>query len=63
MYGLLKVVQDGTGSRTLTLPAGSKVINGGGGVALLTTTANAVDILTYFYDGSTFWWTIGNNYN
>lgn len=63
MYGLLKVVQDGTGSRTLTLPAGSKVINGGGGVALLTTTANAVDILTYFYDGTNYWWTIGNNYN
>ncbi|MFA6149825.1 MAG: hypothetical protein WC716_00805 [Chitinophagaceae bacterium] len=63
MYGLLKVVQDGTGGRTLTLPAGSKVINGGGGVALLTTTGNAVDILTYFYDGTNYWWTIGNNYN
>ncbi|MBB6500846.1 hypothetical protein [Pedobacter cryoconitis] len=63
MYGLIKVKQDATGSRTLTLPTGSKVINGGGGLVTLTTTANAIDVLSYFYDGTNYFWTIGYNYN
>lgn len=63
MYGLIRVTQDGTGGRTLTLPAGSRVINGGSSAVILTQTANAVDILTFFYDGTNYWWTIGNNYN
>ncbi len=63
MYGLIKVKQDGIGSRTLTLPAGSKVINGGGGVVALTTAANAIDVLSYFYDGTNYFWTVGYNYN
>jgi hypothetical protein len=63
MYGLIKVKQDATGSRTLTLPAGSKVINGGAGVVTLTTAANAVDVLSYFYDGTNYFWTVGYNYN
>lgn len=63
MYGLIKVKQDATGSRTLTLPAGSKVINGGAGLVILTTIANAVDVLSYFYDGTNYFWTIGYNYN
>ena len=63
MYGLIRVKQDGTGSRTLNLPAGSKVINGGGGVVTLTTAANAIDVLSYFYDGTNYFWTVGYNYN
>jgi hypothetical protein len=63
MYGLIRVSQDGTGGRSITLPSGSRVINGGGGTVSLTQTANAVDILTFYYDGSNYWWTIGNNYN
>jgi hypothetical protein len=63
MYGLIIVSQDATGGRTLTLPAGSKVINGGAGAATLTTTGSASDILTFYYDGTNYWWTIGNNYN
>jgi hypothetical protein len=63
MYGLVRVTQDATGSRTLALPAGSKVINGGGGVVTLTTTAGATDVLSYFYDGTSYYWTIGYNYN
>jgi hypothetical protein len=63
MYGLIRVTQDATGSRTLTLPAGSKVINGGGGVVALTTTASATDVLSYFYDGTNYYWTVGYNYN
>ncbi len=63
MYGLIRVTQDGTGGRTLTLPSGSRVINSGGSATVvLTQTANAVDILTFFYDGTNYWWTIGNNY-
>jgi hypothetical protein len=63
MYGLIRVTQDVTGSRTLTLPGGSKVINGGGGVVALTTTAGATDVLSYFYDGTNYYWTVGYNYN
>jgi len=63
MYGLIKVQQDATGSRTLTLPSGSKVINGGGGVVTLSTIANSIDILSYFYDGTNYFWTVGYSYN
>jgi hypothetical protein len=62
-YGTLKVVQDATGSRTITLPAGSKVIGGGAGAVTLTTAASAIDILTFFYDGTNYFWNIGKNYN
>ncbi len=63
MYGLVRVTQDATGSRTLTLPANSKVINGGAAAVILTTTANATDVLSYFYDGTNYYWTVGYNYN
>ena len=62
MTGLLIVKQDGTGNRTLALPAGSRVINGGAGGATLSTGANAVDILSWVYDGSNYYWTRGLNY-
>jgi hypothetical protein len=54
--GVLKVIQDGTGSRTLTLPAGSKAP---GGAFTLTTTAAAIDVLSFTYDGTSYLWTIG----
>lgn len=60
--GVLKIVQDGTGSRTLTLPAGSKVINGGGGSVNLSTSAGAIDILSFIYDGTNYFWTLGTSY-
>jgi len=62
MTGTLIVKQDATGSRTLALPSGSKVINGGSGAVTLTTTANAIDVLAFIYDGTNYFWTIGNNY-
>ena len=62
MTGTLVVKQDGTGSRTLALPSGSKVINGGGGAVILSTAANAIDILAFTYDGTNYFWTVGNNY-
>jgi hypothetical protein len=61
MFGLIKV--SNTGTSTLGLPAGSKVINGGAGAVPLTQVASAVDILTFYYDGTNYWWTYGNNYN
>ena len=61
MFGLIRVTNAGTS--TITLPAGSRVINGGGGVVPLTQVASAVDILTFYYDGTNYWWTYGNNYN
>lgn len=63
MYGTLVVKQDATGSRTLTLPASSKVINGGAGAITLTTTANGIDVLTWFYSGATYYWNYGKNYS
>lgn len=54
--GVLVVTQDATGSRTITLPAGSKAP---GGAPALTTTANAIDVLSWVYDGTTYYWTIG----
>jgi hypothetical protein len=57
--GLLRVIQDGTGSRTLALPSGSKQVGGGGTTAGLSTTAGAVDLLGWEYDGTNYWWTIG----
>lgn len=64
--GTLVVKQDAAGSRTLTLPTSgciNKVIGGGGGAVTLTTTANAIDILTFTYDGTNCYWTYGANYN
>lgn len=58
-YGTIAVTQDGTGSRTLTLPAGSKVQ---GGSLTLTTTPGATDLLGFYYNGSTFFFNIGKNY-
>jgi hypothetical protein len=54
--GILIVTQDGTGSRTLTLPAGSLVP---GGSITLSTAAAAVDVLSFVYDGTSFYWTFG----
>jgi hypothetical protein len=54
--GTLIVTQDGTGSRTLTLPSGSKVE---GGALALSTAAGAIDVLAYTYDGTNYFWTIG----
>lgn len=50
----IKFVQDATGSRTMTWPASFKFPNGSSNV--LTTTANAVDILNLYSDdnGTTF---------
>ncbi len=62
-YGTLIVKQDGVGSHTLTFGSGSnRVVNGGAGIPKLTTTAGATDILSFTYNGTVFYWTVGNDY-
>ena len=58
--GILIVTQDATGSRTLTLPAGS--LSAGGSITL-TTTAAAVDVLSWVYDGTSYYWTFGADFS
>ncbi len=64
-YYTLQLIQDSSGSRGLVFdtPANYKVISGGAGAVILTTTANAIDVLTFFYDGSKFYTNIGKNYS
>jgi hypothetical protein len=67
-YGTIIVRQDGVGGRTITLGTinGSggthRVANGGGGSIILTSNASAIDVLTFTYNGSTMFWTVGNDY-
>ena len=61
MSGILKVTNGGNSG--LTLPTGSKVINGGSGAVALTATASAVDVLCWTYDGTNYLWTFGANFN
>lgn len=66
MYGTIIVTNSGNSTITFAgLAAGknSKVMSGGNGSVTLTTVAGAVDILAFLYDGTTFWWTVANNYN
>jgi hypothetical protein len=68
-YGTIIVKQDTAGSRTLSFGTvnGSatthKVVNGGAGVPTLTSNANAIDILSFTYNGTFMFWTVGNDYN
>ena len=66
-YGTLIVIQDSVGSRTLALDGTytNRVVNGGGGGILLTSTPNTHDIVTWVYNGgtNTMYWNVGNDYN
>ena len=62
MTGMLIVKQDATGSRALTLPSGSKVVNAGAGAIGPTAAANSVDIYSWFYDGTNYFWSYGKNF-
>ena len=61
-YYTLRVIQDGTGSRTLAMPGTVKVIGGGAGVITLSTAANSVDIISFYFDGTNYWASYGQNY-
>jgi hypothetical protein len=68
-YGTIILTQDGTGGRTITFGTVNggatthRVVNGGGGTPTLTSNASAIDILTFTYNGSVMYWTVGNDYN
>lgn len=49
---LLMLIQDGTGGRTATFPATVKWA--GGTAPTLTTTANGIDICSFYWDGSNY---------
>ena len=62
-FGTLKITQDQVGSHTITLGTGThQVVNSGNGSIALTANANAVDVITFFYDGTEFLWSVGNDY-
>ena len=61
--GSIEVIQDTVGSRTITLPANSKVSGGGSGVMALTAAVNAVDVLKFYSpDGVKILWDKSPNY-
>jgi hypothetical protein len=61
-YYKLTIIQDTAGAHTLTLPTGYKVINGANGLVTLTATANAIDIIMFYFDGTNFFVNTGLNY-
>jgi hypothetical protein len=63
VYLTLEVVQDATGSRTLALPAGTRVIAGGSGALALSAAGSATDLLTFRWNGTTLFCNLGKNYN
>ena len=58
------VTQDGTGGRTITLPAtANKVLGSTSTTSIaLSTSAGAKDILNFYYDGTNCYWNIGQGY-
>ena len=50
---MLRLIQDGTGSRTVTWPATVKWP--GGTAPTLTTDAAAIDIVSFYFDGTNYW--------
>lgn len=65
--GLLKVKQDATGSRTLSIALTSpvtavKVVNAGGGALTLSSAANAEDLVSFALFGTTLYVTVARGY-
>ena len=63
-YGTLVVTQDGTGNRTLNLPsAANKVLGSSSTTTIaLSTAAGAKDIVNFYYDGTNYFWNVGQGY-
>jgi hypothetical protein len=61
-YGTIEIVQGGTGSYTLTLPTNSKVAGGGAGAIALSTSVDAIDIATFYYNGTTLYWNLSTDF-
>lgn len=54
---IVKLVQDGTGSRTVTWPGTVKWQ--GGTAPTLSTAASSIDLISFYYDGSTYYGSAG----
>jgi len=63
-YGTLVVTQDGTGGRTLNLPSTANKILGSTSTTTiaLSTAAGAKDIINFYYDGTNYFWNVGQGY-
>ncbi len=63
-YGTLVVSQDAIGNRTITLPTTANKILGSTSTTTiaLSSSANAKDILNFYYDGTNCYWNIGQGY-
>lgn len=63
-YGTLEIVQGSGGSRALTLPTQytNKVANDGGGLLVLSTVEQQIDVATFYYNGSYILWTLSTNF-
>lgn len=58
---ILKVVQDGTGSRTITWPSSVKWVSGT--APTLSTSANAIDIVSFYYDGTNYFGQVSTSFS
>lgn len=58
---LLKLIQDGTGSRTVTWPGSVKWASGT--APTLTTTAAGVDIVSFYFDGTSYYGAAGLDFS
>jgi hypothetical protein len=63
-YGTVVLTQDATGGRTLTLPSTTNKVLGSISTTTvaLSSAANAKDILNFYFDGTTYFWNIGQGY-
>jgi hypothetical protein len=63
-YGTLVVTQDGTGGRTLNLPSTANKVLGSTSTTTiaLSTAAGAKDIINFYYDGTNYFWNVGQGY-
>jgi hypothetical protein len=58
---ILRLVQDVTGGRTVTWPAAVKWV--GGTAPTLATDPSAIDVVTFYYDGTNYYGGAGINYS
>lgn len=61
-YAIL-VTQDATGSRTITLPAGSIAPWGASNAIPMSYAANAKNLLMFTYDGTNYWWAVKKEFS
>ncbi len=61
-YGTLIIDNGGFPGMSLVVPASFKVVNGGAGAISISGTANAIDVISWVYDGTNFLVSFGLNF-